>query len=103
MYAIIQVGSSQYKVAEGDVINVNRMKEDVGNDVDLDKVLMYAKEKDVRIGQPYLSDVKVTAKVVDHSLDKKIIAFKYRRRKDSATKTGHRQRLTALNIKKIAA
>ncbi len=102
MYAIIQVGSSQFKVAEGDVINVDRLKDDAGKGVTLDKVLMYAKDKDIRIGQPYLKDVKISAKVVNHPLADKVIAFKYRRRKDSCTKNGHRQKLTALNIEKIS-
>ncbi|MBZ0167345.1 MAG: 50S ribosomal protein L21, partial [Candidatus Omnitrophica bacterium] len=62
-----------------------------------------AKGSEVRIGRPYLKDVKVQAKVVRHLLDDKVIAFKYRKRKDSASKVGHRQRLTALSIEKIAA
>ena len=67
MYAIIQVGSSQYKVSEGDTINANRLKEEVGKNITVDKVLLFSKGSDVRIGQPYLKDVKVTAKVIDHN------------------------------------
>ncbi len=103
MYAIIQVGSSQIKVSEGDVIDAHRMKAEAGKNVTLDKVLLFSKGSDVRIGQPYLKDVKVTAKVVEHHSDDKVIAYKYRLRKNSARKTGHRQKLTALNITKIAA
>lgn len=102
MYAVIQVGSTQYKVAEGDVIYANRLAEEVGKDVTLDKVLMFADGADVRVGQPYLKDVKVTAKVVAETQGKKVIAFKYRRRKDSSSKVGHRQQLTTLNITKIS-
>ena len=103
MYAIVQVGSSQMKVSEGDVVDAHRIKEEAGKSITLDKVLLFAKGSDIRIGQPYLKDVKVTAKVVEHHLDDKVVAYKYRKRKNSASKIGHRQRLTALNITKISA
>ena len=103
MYAVIKLGASQFKVAEGDTIEVNKIKSEEGKNVTLENVLLFAKGSDVRIGQPHLKDVKVTAKVVKHLLDEKQVAFKYRRRKDSSTKIGHRQKLTMLNITKIAA
>ena len=103
MYAIVQVGSTQFKVTEGDVIKANRLNNDVGKSVTLDKVLLFAKGSDVRIGQPYLKDVKVTAKIVIHDQGDKVIAYHYRKRKNSAKKTGHRQKLTSLSITKIAA
>ena len=102
MFAVIQIGSSQYKVAEGDVIDTNRIHEEEGKKLTLDKVLVFAKGSDVRVGQPYLKDVKVQAKVVKHLSDNKVTAFKYRRRKDSSSKIGHRQKLTSLSIDKIA-
>ena len=103
MYAIIQVGSSQMKVSEGDVIDARRIKEEAGKNIIFDKVMLFAKGSDIRIGQPYLKDVKVTAKVVEHHSDDKVVAYKYRKRKNSASKVGHRQKLTALNITKISA
>jgi len=103
VYAIIQVGSTQFKVSEGDVINAHRLNEKEGKSITVDKVLLFAKGTDVRIGQPYLKDVKVTAKVVKHDLDDKVVAYKYRKRKNSARKIGHRQKQTALNITKITA
>lgn len=103
MFAVVQIGSAQYKVSEGDIIDADRFQDDEGKVVTLDKVLVYAKGSEVRIGRPYLKDVKVQAKVVRHLLDDKLVAFKYRKRKDSASKIGHRQRLTALSIEKIAA
>jgi large subunit ribosomal protein L21 len=103
VYAIIQVGSSQVKVSEGDVIDAHSIGEEVGQDVILDKVLLFAKDADIRIGQPYLSDVKVTARVVEHDLNDKVVAFKYRKRKNSASKKGHRQKRTVLNITTISA
>lgn len=103
MFAIIQIGSTQFKVSEGDVINANRMPDEKGASVVLDKVLMYVNGDDVRVGTPYLKDVKVTAKVGTHPRGPKVVAFKFRRRKNYARKVGHRQDLTALNITKIAA
>ena len=85
------------------MIDAYRLKEAAGKSITLDKVLFYAKGSDVRIGNPYLKDVKVTAKIVEHALDEKILAYKYRKRKNSASKIGHRQKLTALNIMKISA
>ena len=102
MYAVIQVGSKQYKVSEGDVIDANRLNDEAGKDITLDKVLLFAKGADVRIGQPYLTDVKITARIVEHDKGEKLIAFKYRKRKNSASKIGHRQKQTVLNITKIA-
>ena len=102
MYAVVKVGSYQYKVAEGDNIEVNRMEGEEGQNLTLDKVLLFADGKDVRVGQPYLDDVKVTAKWEEDILGAKTIAFKFRKRKSSAKKIGNRRKLTMLNITKIA-
>lgn len=103
MFAIVQVGAAQYKIAEGDVIQPNRLKEEKGTTLTLDKVLLFSHEQDIRVGRPFLSDVSVEAQVVEHVLDEKLIAFKFRRRKNYARKKGHRQKLTALKITKISA
>ena len=103
MFSIIQVGSEQFKVAQGDVILTTRLTTDIDKTLTIDKVLYYENGTDVRIGQPYLKDVKVTATVVDHVQDKKVFAFKYSRRKSSSMQKGHRQKLTSLNITKITA
>ena len=103
MFAIVQVGSSQVKIAEGDLIQVNRMEGEAGSTVNLDKVLMFANDNDVRIGQPFLPNVKVSAKIVQHGLGEKVVAFKFRRRKHSARTRGYRKTFTALNITKISA
>ena len=103
MHAIIQVGSAQHKVSEGDKIDTNRLPDEEGKNITLDQVLFFAKDNDIRIGQPFLKDVKVTALVLKHHLGEKLIAFKFRRRKNYAKKRGHRQQLTTLNITKISA
>lgn len=103
MYTIVQVGSSQYKISEGDTIHVKRLEAEEGKTITLDQVLLFDNDTDVRVGQPYLKNVKVTAKVIKHSLGEKTIAFKFRRRKGYAKTRGFRAQLTELNISKINA
>jgi large subunit ribosomal protein L21 len=103
MYAVVQVGNVQYKVAEGDVIDTDRVKGEAGSEIVLDKVLLFAQGTDIRVGQPFLNDVKVSATIQAHPKAPKVVAFKFRRRKDWSVKTGHRRKLTRLNVTKISA
>ena len=103
MFAVVQVGNSQFKVSEGDVIKANRLDYDKGQSIVLDKVLLYSDGKNVKLGQPYLKDVEIKAEVVNLTRAPKVIAFKYRKRKDSARTHGHRQDLTTVKIVKISA
>ena len=101
MYAILEVGGKQYKVAPKDVIEVNKLAEEAKSKITLDKVLLLADGKKVEIGQPYVKGAKVEAEVVEQTKGKKLVVYKYLRRKDAHKKTGHRQKLTKLLIKKI--
>ena len=101
MYAVIQVGSFQFKVTEGDMIDAPRMDTEVGQSFDITDVLLYANGDELRVGNPAVKDVKVTATVVRQELDTKDISFKFKKRKDARKTIGHRQQLTALNITKI--
>jgi len=103
MFAVVQVGNSQFRVSEGDVIKANRLDFDKGQNIVLDKVLLYADGKTVKLGQPYLKDVQIQAQVVAQIRAPKVVAFKYRKRKDSARTHGHRQDLTTVKIAKISA
>jgi large subunit ribosomal protein L21 len=103
MFVIVQIGSSQYKIKEGDTINVARIDEKEDKDISIEKVLMLVNGNDIRIGQPYLTDVKIKAKVLSHPRGPKTLAFKFRRRKHSQSLKGHRQNLTSLSITKIFA
>ncbi len=103
MYAVIQVGSFQFKVAQGDVIDAPKLDSEVGQSFDIPEVLLYANGDDVRVGNPLLKNVKVTAKIVRHLLDDKDISFKFKKRKDARKTIGHRQQLTALSITTIEA
>jgi large subunit ribosomal protein L21 len=101
MYAIIEVGAKQFSVRKDDVIAVERLKAQEGKDITLNKVLLASKDKKVEVGQPYLKGAKVQATVLNHIKAAKTISFKYRRRKSSHWKKGHRQQLTHLRIKEI--
>lgn len=101
MYAIIETGGKQYKVQKGDVIEVERLDAAPGKEVKFDNVLLYLKGKSVEIGNPYVKDVRVICEAVGHLRGDKVFAFKYRRRKNSRKKIGHRQELTRLKVKDI--
>lgn len=101
MYAVVQVGTHQYRVSEGDVIDAHRIPGEAGQEVVLDRVLMTANGSDIRVGRPFLKDVTVKAKLMRHGLGDKVVAFKFRRRKQSSSRRGHRQKLTSLTITKI--
>ena len=102
MYAILEVGGKQYKVAPKDVIEVNKLDQEAKSKITLEKVLLLADGKKVEIGQPYVKGAKVEAEVIEQTKGRKLVVYKYLRRKDSHKKTGHRQRLTKLLINKIS-
>lgn len=101
MYAIIQTGGHQYKVAPGDTIEVERLDAKPGSDVELAEVLMVSGDNGVQIGTPFVGGAKVVARVVGPAKGEKLIVFKYKAKKRYRRKTGHRQGLTRLNIKEI--
>jgi large subunit ribosomal protein L21 len=101
MYAVIKTGGKQYRVAQGDRIRVEKLPGDVGTSVAFDEILMLGGDK-VAVGTPLVSGAKVTAEIVAQDRAKKIIVFKYRRRKNSRRKYGHRQPYTELKITGIA-
>jgi large subunit ribosomal protein L21 len=100
-YAIIKTGGHQYRVTEGDTLDVDLLEVEAGKTATFGDVLMYADGENVTHGSP-IEDAKVTAEVVEHRKDKKVIAFKYRRRKGYHRTVGHRRKLTRLKIKSIA-
>lgn len=103
MYAVIETGGKQYKVAEGDTIYVEKLAAPVGEQVVLDRVLLVNKDGNVVVGTPVVANAKVTAKVEEHGKGEKIIVFKYKPKKNYRRKTGHRQPFTKLLIEKIEA
>jgi large subunit ribosomal protein L21 len=100
MYAIIEVGSQQFNVKKDDIIQVNK-EVTTKDSITIDKVLLVSKDKKVEIGTPYVKGAKVQAEVLGQILGEKTVAYKYRRRKSSHWKKGHRAQLTELKIKFI--
>jgi large subunit ribosomal protein L21 len=101
-YAVIETGGQQYAVREGEVHKIARINGDVGGSIEFDKVLFVSDGKDIKIGAPTVEGATVGAEIIDQTRDKKIIVFKFKRRKDYRRKTGHRQDITYVRIKKIA-
>ena len=101
MYAVIREGGKQFKVQEGDIIKVPKRSEKEGKKITIKDVLMISDDESTKIGNPIIKNAKVEAKVLKHGKDKKIIVFKYKRRKGYRRKLGHRQQFTRIEIGKI--
>lgn len=102
MFAVLKTGGKQYKVSEGDVIQVEKLEGNVGDTLTLDQVLMVGEADQVDVGSPVLEGSQVTCEIIDQAKGKKIIVFKKRRRKNYRRKNGHRQLLTHLKITGIS-
>lgn len=103
MYAIIETGGKQYKVQEGDVLFIEKLSMNEGDSCVFDKVLAVSKDGSLTAGEPHVSGVSVSAKVLGEGKGKKIIIFKYKSKKHERKKTGHRQPYTKVQIQKINA
>ena len=101
MYAVIKTGGKQYRVAKGDSLRVEKLPGNVGDTISLGDVLLVGEGEGVKVGQPTVAGAKVEAKIVAQDRAKKIIVFKFRRRKNYRRKAGHRQPFTALHITNI--
>jgi large subunit ribosomal protein L21 len=101
MYAVIKTGGKQYRVAAGDKLRVEKLAGNVGESITFGEVLMIGGDT-VAIGQPLVKGAKVEAKIIAQDRAKKIIVFKFRRRKNYRRKAGHRQPFTALEITGIS-
>jgi large subunit ribosomal protein L21 len=101
MYAVVNSGGKQYKVQQGQVLRVEKITGDVGNPVTFDRVLMFSDGENISIGQPALEDVAVEGHIVEQGKAKKIIVFKYKKRKRYRRTRGHRQEFTAVLIDSI--
>lgn len=101
MYALIETGGKQYKVEEGDILSIEKLKVDQGETVSFDKVLMISDDNSVKVGKPYVDGAVVEGEVLLHGKGKKIIVFKYKAKKNYRRKQGHRQPFTQVKITKI--
>ena len=102
MYAVFKTGGKQYRVEQGDKLRVEKLPGSVGDAVTFDQVLLVGGEA-LKLGKPLVGGAKVTAKIVGQGLGKKLVVFKFRRRKNYRRKNGHRQPFTALEITNIVA
>ncbi len=101
MFAIIETGGKQYQVEEGRYIDIELLNEEPEAAVEFDKVVMIADGENSKVGQPYVEGASVSAKVLKHGKDKKIIVFKQRPKKGYRRKQGHRQQFTRIMVDKI--
>lgn len=101
MYAVVNTGGKQYKVREGDTFRFEKLPGETGTPVIFDRVLMFSDGENVLVGQPEVPDIAVRGRIVEQGKSRKIIVFKYKRRKRYRRKMGHRQRYTAVKIDRI--
>ncbi|MBV8060006.1 MAG: 50S ribosomal protein L21 [Alphaproteobacteria bacterium] len=101
MFAVVKTGGKQYKVAQGDIIQVEKLAVEAGKSVDLSDVLMLCDNGKVTVGTPVVSGAKVTAEVVSQDRSEKLIVFKKKRRQNYRRKNHHRQEYTTLKITAI--
>lgn len=102
MYAVIKTGGKQYRVAQNDLLTIERLAGEPGASIEFADVLMVGNGEQVKVGAPFVSGAKVTAELVDQARGPKVIAFKKRRRKNSRRKKGHRQHLSLVRITGIS-
>jgi large subunit ribosomal protein L21 len=100
-YSIIEDGGKQFKAIEGSTIEVDYFPAEIGEQVDLDRVLLVVEDDQVKIGTPLVNNTRVKATVVSQVKGPKIIVFRYRPKKRYRVKTGHRQKYTRLKIDSI--
>lgn len=103
MYAIVELNGKDYKVEEGKYITVDLLSQDIDSAIEIDKVKMVVDGDNSKIGAPFLDGAKVTAKVLSHFKDKKVIVFKMKRKKGYRRKNGHRQQYTRIQIESVSA
>jgi len=101
MYAVVKSGGKQYKVSTGDILRVEKLDAQVGETISLDDVLLLSDGDNIQTEPSALSQAKVTARIMAHGRRRKIVVFKYKRRKRYRRKQGHRQWFTELAIENI--
>lgn len=101
MYAVLETGSKQYRVAKGDTLEIERLDVEAGKPITFDRVLLVNNDGKLTVGSPTVPSASVTADVVAHKRGEKKIAFKMKRRKGYHRTVGHRQELTVVKITEI--
>lgn len=102
MYAIFKIGSKQYKAKNNQIICVEKLNFELGKIISFDKILMIFNKNIVKIGKPFVKDIIINCEIIEHGRLKKIDVIKFKRRKNSRKKNGHRQWFTKIKIKSIS-
>jgi large subunit ribosomal protein L21 len=102
MYAVVKTGGREYRVSKGDLIRVEKLKGNVGDQVELNDVLMVSQEGEAQFGTPHLTDVVIKGEIVQESKGEKVLTYKMKRRKNYRRFKGHRQTYTYLKVNDIA-
>lgn len=102
MYAVIKTGAKQYKVTEGDVLSIEKITGEKGDEITFSEILMVSDDNEVKIGKPFVDGAKVIGKIISQKKGPKLIVYHMKRRKGFHKKTGHRQNLTNMKITKIS-
>ena len=103
MYAVLETGGKQYRVAAGDKLEIERLEVEAGQPVTFDRVLLVNNEGKVSVGAPTVSGASIVADVIEHKRGKKVTTFKMKKRKGHHKTIGHRQELTVVKVKEINA
>ncbi|HNQ64904.1 MAG TPA: 50S ribosomal protein L21 [Smithella sp.] len=102
MYAVIKTGAKQHKVSEGDILSVEKLDGNKGDEVVFSDVLMVSDDKEIKVGKPFVDGAKVVGEIIAQKKGPKLTVYHMKRRKGFHKKTGHRQNLTSMKIKKIS-
>lgn len=103
MYAVIQTGGKQYRVRAGETVLVEKLDGAVGDSVEFSEVLLLSGDASVAVGKPLLDGARVTGEIVEQTRGKKLVVYKFKRRKDYRRRNGHRQHYTAVKISEVLA
>ena len=101
MYAIIRTGSKQYRIQEGDTIDVELLKSEEGQKVEFDEILLYNDGTNTKVGSPHVAGLTVEGEMLGLAKGPKVVSFKYKKRKATSRKVGHRQKYSRVKITKI--
>jgi len=103
MYAVVKTGGKEYRISPGDVVRVEKIEGEVGDQVTLKDVLMVSQEGQVRLGNPLMTDAVVTGEIVQQVKGKKVLTYKMKRRKNYRRTKGHRQTYTYIRVNDISS
>lgn len=103
MYAIVEIGGKQYKVEQGNTINVDKIKDQESGSMECDRVLMFSDGEKVLVGKPYLNNVKVSMDIIGPVKGKKIRGIKFKKRKNYTRTLGYRPQYLQLKVKELSA